>query len=91
MDFLLNKYLPATNKEFEGVKFFMLEGDRGEGANSIAMLVCCESLDARNRYWPGAGSPSDEFRAIMQKLQPLVEEHNKLASYTSVYTEWVIK
>ena len=91
MDFLTNKYIPAFNKEFEGVKFFLLKGDRGEGATSIALLVWCKSLEVRNKYWPGAGSPSDEFRAIMEKLQPIIDEDSKLATTTNVYTEWLIK
>jgi len=91
MDFMVNKNIPALNKEVEGVKFFMLEGDRGEGANSVAFMVWCESLEVRNKYWPEESGPSDEYRAILEKVQPLMDELEKLGTYTRVYTEWVIK
>jgi hypothetical protein len=91
MDFMTSKSIPEMNKEFEGVKFFALEGDRGEGADGVAFLVYCESVEVRNKYWPEAESQSEEYMAILQKLQPLMEEQNKLGTYTRVYTEWVIK
>ena len=91
MDFFMNKYLAEANKLFEGVKFFALKGDRGEHENGFALLVWCESKDARDKYWPEAGSVSDEFTAIGEQLQPLVNELGKMGTTTSVYTEWMVE
>jgi hypothetical protein len=91
MDFMINKTIPALNKEVEGVKFFMLEGDRGEGANGLGFMVWYESVEVRNKYWPEESGPSDQYRAILEKVQPLMDELDKLRTYTRVYTEWVIQ
>lgn len=90
LDFLTNKWYPEINKNVEGVTFFLLKGDRGEKVGTLAWGVYCESEEVRNKYWPGDGSGSDEWRAVMQKMQPLIEEMNKLATYESVFTEWKI-
>ena len=59
MDFMVNKNIPALNKEVQGVKFIALEGDRGEGVNSIGFMVWCESVEVSNKYWPEESGPSD--------------------------------
>ncbi len=56
----------------------------------IATLVYCESKAARDKYWPGDGSGSEEWSGILQKMQPLLEEMGKLGTYTTVFTEWLI-
>ena len=92
LDFLTNKWYPEINKHMKGsgVTFFLLEGDRGENEGTLAWGVYCESEEVRNKIWPADGSGSEEWSAVMQKMQPLNEESNKLATYTSVYTEWKI-
>lgn len=89
-DFLNSKWYPELNKLVEGVTFFGLRGDRGENANAFATLVYCESEDIRNKYWPGDGSDSDEWSAVLEKLQALFEKMQKLGTYTSLYTDWKI-
>lgn len=91
MDFFINRYLTEANKLLEGVKLFALTGDRGEHENGYALMVWCESQDARDKYWPEAGGVSDEFTAIGEQLQPLVDELGTMGTTTSVYTEWLIQ
>lgn len=91
LDFYNNKYLPETNKHFEGVKFFTLKGDRGENNNGFSVMMYMESMEVRNRYWPEAGKSSDEMSAIMEKLTPINTELSKLGTTTSTYTDWVIQ
>jgi hypothetical protein len=90
LDFLNNKWYPQLNKLAEGVTFFALKGDRGENANSYATLVYSESEDVRNKYWPGDGSDTGEWSAVLQKTQPLYDELQKLGTYTTVFTAWKI-
>lgn len=88
LDFLNNKWFPELNKLMDGVTFFGLKGDRGENENGFATLVYCESEDVRNKYWPGDGSRSEEWAAVREKIQPLMDEMEKLGTYTTVFTEW---
>jgi hypothetical protein len=91
MDFFVDKYIPEANKLLEGVKLFALKGDRGEHENGIAMLVWCESTDARNMYWPEEGAGSSEYTAANEKLQPVTDELLKLGTFNTAYTEWLIQ
>jgi hypothetical protein len=90
MDFVINKYIPELNKAFEGVTFFMLKGDRGEHEKWFTMLVYCESINVRNKCWPGEGNTNDEFSAVMEKIRPLKDELRKWGTFKSVYTEWMM-
>jgi len=93
LDFLTNKYYPGMNKflEGDGVTFFLVQGNRGEQTGNIAWGIYCESEEVRNRYWPGDGSGSDEWRALLQKMQSLNEELNKLATYKNrASTDWKV-
>jgi hypothetical protein len=89
LDFFKNKYLAEANKLFEGVQLFALKGSRGEHKQDIALLVWCESTEARDRYWPEEGI--GEYAAIKEKLQPLHDELLKLGSITALYTEWQVQ
>jgi hypothetical protein len=90
IDFLTKKWYPEINKHAEGVIFFLLKGDRGENEGNLAWGVYCESEEVRNKYWPGDGSGSDELSALLQKMQPLLEEMNRMATYETVFTDWKI-
>jgi hypothetical protein len=90
VDFLTNKLYPELNKHMEGVTFFLLKGDRGENEGALAWGIYFDSEEVRNKYWPAEGSSSEEMTKVMQDIQPLMDEMNKLGSATTVFTEWKI-
>lgn len=92
IEFYMQKYVPAYEKAFPGVKVFILEGDRGEEENNLGMIFFCESVKIRDEYWPEKDVTSEKANAGLQEyLMPLQEEFQKLVkSSTSGHTDWKI-
>ena len=92
IEFNLQKYIPAYEKAFPGIKVFILEGDRGEEENNLGFLFFCESVKVRDEYWPEKEVTSEKANAGLQEhLQPLEEAYQKLVkSSTSGHTDWKI-
>ncbi len=91
LDFMDKKYLPEVEKHFDGWKGFLMKGDRGENENSYAMMFYIKSLEARDKYFNSEGKLNDVGNAVMEKLSPISEERDKLGTWTSTYTDWVIQ
>ena len=90
MEFLTTKYIPEAEKLFKGHKIILMKGDRGKYINKIAYVNYFESTEARDRYYPQEGTPSDEAKEITEKLKPLREELNKLGTISTEYSGFVI-
>jgi len=91
-DFVINKYVPAYNKAFEGITAFPVKGLRGENENTLAVLFYMESDEIRTKYFPKEGEPSELAEASFAKLQKVQEEYSKLATQTDdLYTDWIVK
>ena len=90
--FYKTKYIPAFEKNYPGVKIFMLIGDRGEKKNQIGEILYFESVKVRDKYWPVEDTSSDFEKAAAEKMKPIDEEFRKLVvDITNDYTDWVIK
>ena len=50
-DFLINKWIPAYEKNFQGGKVLVLKGVRGENKDDFATLNYFKSEKDRNKYW----------------------------------------
>ena len=91
LDFINNKYLPEFEKHFDGWKGFLMKGDRGEHKNEYGLEWYIESLEARDKYFDSEGEMNDVGNAAMEKMSPILEEQEKLGTWTSTYTDWVIQ
>jgi hypothetical protein len=92
MDFLTNKYIPASEKCFPGTKLFLLSGDRGESKFKVAIMEVFESVQVRNKYYPSEDKPTPEADAATKKLQDsLGDTSNLFLDYSTVYTDWIVK
>lgn len=50
LNFYLNKYIPEFEKNYPGMKMYLLWGDRGEKKNMMGDLLVCESVAVRDKY-----------------------------------------
>jgi len=91
MDFVNDKLIPEFEKELPGLKIYIIKGLNREIKDQYGFVFFAESKKAYNTYWNDDGSDTDKVVAAAEKLQPLVEEGNKLATSTSVITDWVIQ
>ncbi len=90
VDFQVNKMIPAVEKNFVGVKLFIMKGDRGEEKNGYAFMWYFKSVKERDIYFTAEGELTEKGSAAQEKLSPLIEEMSKFGSYTTTHTDWVI-
>jgi len=92
VDFLMKKYIPEYEKNFPGLKMYILRGDRGEKKDQIGFLWYFESGKVRDKYYPGESDFSDAAQLAWGKMDAISMEESKYAVNSSrVYTDWVIK
>ena len=91
MDVMINKAIPEYNKNFPGVKHFVVKGLRGECVNCYAWILQIESEAVRNKYWKEDGGYSDAGNTALQKMQPVLDELYKMATPSTKYTDWMVQ
>jgi hypothetical protein len=63
----------ATQPTLPGWTVQLLRGDRGPRTGKFLLLFEIESVEARDRYFPNEGQPSEEFTSFL-------DQHPKLAT-----------
>jgi len=95
IDFYVNKYIPEFEKNYPGVKEFLLSGDRGEKKNQIGVIDYFESVAVRDKYYPieNDTTMSAAVKVAGEKMKAINEDAGKffLPGSTRVYTDWLIK
>ena len=92
LDFMMTKYIPASDENYPGTRMYILSGDRGENKNKMAIMNVFESIEVRDKYYPATDELSPETEAAVAKMAEIKDEMNKfVVDYTRVYTDWVIK
>jgi len=95
IDFYVNKYIPEFEKNYPGVKEFLLTGNRGEKKNQIGVIDYFESVAIRDKYYPIENDTTMNavVKAAEEKMKSINEEVGKffVPGSTRVYTDWLIK
>jgi len=91
MDVFKNKWVPKFEESFPGLKLFVLKGNRGEYENGIGLLIIFDSIETRDKYWPKMDETSELGQQCMEKLTPINQELNKLGTWSSVRTDWMVE
>ena len=92
-EFVLETYLPAFNKEFEGeIQVFIAKGDRGDEINCISQIIIIKSVEIRDKYFTESGGTSELYKEKWAKLKSINDEFQKLGIFSREhYTDWVIQ
>ncbi len=95
IDFYVNKYIPEFEKNYPGVKEFLLTGNRGEKKNQIGVVDYFESVAIRDKYYPIENDTTMNavVKAAQERMKSVNEEAGKFfaSGGTRVYTDWLIK
>jgi len=91
LDFYSIKVIPELEKNFEGAKVNFFKCDRGHYENKIGIIIHFKSEKDRDRYWPGITEQSDEGKAVIEKIQPVLDELTKLGTFSREYSGFVIQ
>jgi hypothetical protein len=88
--FILEKYIPELEKNYEGFKLYLVKGIRGPNENSLGFLWIVKSEKQRDKYFNPDGSENELGLVIEEKLAPVMEELEKLGPFTYEYTDWIV-
>jgi hypothetical protein len=95
LDFYNNKYIPEFEKNYPGVKLYLLWGDRGEKKNKMGGLLLFESVAVRDKYYPeeDGETSSEALKAANEKMKVIDAELSKyvVSGTRTTYTDYIIK
>ena len=90
IDFFNEKTKPAWEKTQEGLKVFIMKGIRGEHMNEIGLIVQFTDEAARDQAYNADGSLSEFGEKVQEKMAPIITEMEKMGTWTSKYTDWLV-
>lgn len=90
MNFFNEKTKPAWEKADKDMEVFPLKAIRGENENELGMIVIYKDEAARNKYYNEDGSLSEIGNKLMEKVAPVNAEAEKLGTWSSTYTDWIV-
>lgn len=87
--FVLDQFLPALPLDrTPGVRAYLLKADRGARANQYLWMFEFDSVEVRDRYFPGPQTISDELKALIEPLHDLAQIWD--SSSTRTKTDYVV-
>jgi hypothetical protein len=91
MEFFKTKVIPQMEKNMPNWKGYLVKGIRGENSNSFGMIIVIKSAQDRDKYYNADGTDSELGKSANEKLKSTFEELDKLGTYTSKYTDWIVQ
>jgi hypothetical protein len=85
----------APTSQLPGWKTYLLKGDRGARTGKYLVLFEIESLEARDRFFPGPGQESEEFTRFFEQHPEAAaamekwDKYSPLDSETDITTDYV--
>jgi hypothetical protein len=91
LDFQTKKVFPVYEKYYTGWKFYIVKSIRGEIKDSYGMIMVIKTEKERDKYYNPDGSHTKLGTEAMDKCKSIVDESNKLGTYTTTYTDWLVQ
>jgi hypothetical protein len=82
---------PGYQAALKGVEIHGLIGLSGACKNCAGFILIVESREVRNKYWKEDGNWTEYGLQKLAALQPAMEAMEKLGSYTSTHTDWLVE
>ena len=90
IDFFNEKTKPAWEKTHEGMKIFIMKGIRGELMNEVGLIVQFTDEAARDKSYNADGSMTEFGEKVQEKMAPIFTEMEKIGTWSSKYTDWLV-
>lgn len=90
IEFYKSKVMPEYEKNFPGMKAYLIKSLRGENKDSFGGFMVFKSEADRDKYFKTDGSYTDLGTAADQKLKPVFDELAKLGTVTTKYNDWLV-
>ena len=90
--FFVANVLPEYEKQWIGLRAYLLNSVRGPYKNSFAIVWLFETEAARDKYFNTDGTPNDLEKSALEKVKPIEKELEKYGTYTIKYMDdWVVQ
>jgi hypothetical protein len=89
--FLNSKYKPEVEKNMPGCKVYTVKAIKGENADSYGLIMVFKNEKERSKYFNPDGTSTKVGKGVEEKLKKVTEELEKLGTYTTKYTDWVVQ
>ena len=90
--FFVKEVLPEYEKQWVGLKGYLVKSVRGEYKDRFAIIWVFDTEKARDRYFNADGSPNDLEKIAMEKVKPIEGKLTKYGTYTIKYMDdWVVQ
>jgi hypothetical protein len=91
-DFFVTRVLPEYEKQWVGLKGYLVKSRRGEYKNRFAIVWLFTSEAARNRYFTADDKPNALEKAAYKGVGPIEEELKQYGTYTIAYKDdWIVQ
>jgi len=91
-DFMDHKMAPGINEANVDFKMIPLKGLRGDSKDSYGYIMFFNSDQVRNALMAGEGKLTPKGEEMIKKVQPLLDERDKLFTYKKDrYTDWEVQ
>jgi hypothetical protein len=90
-EFIIKKYIPEAEKIWIGWKVYLVKGIQGENINSFGLIFIIKSQKDRDKYYNADGTGNELGNTAYEKFKPMQDELEKLGTFTTKYTDWVIQ
>lgn len=90
INFFNEKMKPAWEKTYKGMEVYPMKAIRGENKSEFGMIVVFKDEAARDKHYNKDGSPSEYGAKAMEEIAPVSQEGEKLGTWTSKYTDWIV-
>jgi hypothetical protein len=90
IEFFNEKLKHAWEKAEKAMETYAMKAIRGENDGEFGMIVIYKDEASRDKFYNKDGSLSEYGNKIMEQVAPVTLEGEKLGTWTSTYTDWVV-
>lgn len=91
-DFFVSKVLPEYERQWVGLRGYLVKSVRGEYKNRFAIVWLFESEAARNRYFTADDKPNALEKAALEGVKPIEAALAQYGTYTVTYMDdWIVQ
>lgn len=90
--FFVSKVIPEYERQWIGLRGYLVKSLRGENKNRFAIVWIFETEAARNRYFTADGKANADEKAALERVKPVEEELKQYGTYTVKYMDdWLVQ
>ena len=92
MEFIINKYIPESERILKGTEMYLAKGILGEHMNSLAFITIYESEEPHDKIKNDDDSVNEDPIILMNELGPIMIELESIATiFTPTFTTWLVQ